>query len=141
MSYKERAVSTFTKPLIVAGISCLASMAFNSGNELMVRLPVTGNIVSLHTYLGILGGLSSLGTQTVSNWILPYVPMNGKYASYEASLMEPAVNGALDVALTYFEYPAIYKEVGAIKLFGIGVTGQFGGDYVENNFLMSSFKY
>jgi hypothetical protein len=64
--------------------------------------------------------------------------MNGSYASYESAVLEPAANGALDVISTYFLYPAIYKDVGAMKLFGIGTVGQFGGDYVENHFILNS---
>ena len=67
-------------------------------------------------------------------------PMNTSYASYEAALLEPAVNGGLNVVFTYFVYPALYRDAGLLKLAGTGLAAELGGDYLYKNF-MPNVKY
>lgn len=140
MSYGQRGISNITKPIIVGGLSYMASVVIMGDAKSLVTLPLVNKNVSVHTYMGLLGGLSSLGTQTVSNWILPYLPMNSSYASYESALLEPAVNGGLNVAATYILFPSLYKEQGALKLAGTGLIGELGGDYIYQHFIAPNIK-
>jgi hypothetical protein len=66
--------------------------------------------------------------------------MNQSYASYEGALIGPVVNGGLNIGLTFFIYPSLYRTIGAMKLGGVGLVAELGGDYVYNNFINPNIK-
>lgn len=136
MNYQGRLVTNFTKPLVVGILTYFLSMVVFPNSRYNVRLPFSVGTVSFATYMGLLGSVSSFGTQTVSNWILPYIPGNSSYANVEQALLEPGVNGALNVLVTYMLYPGLYNDIGALKLFGTGLGAELGGDYIYKNFVL-----
>lgn len=135
MSLGYKLTDQFTRPLVVAGLSYLASKTMNSEHFDSVQLPFTSMQVSLHTYLAMVGGGASVLSETLSNWVYPYLPQSEAFATYEAALTRPALNGLMNIGFTRVLYPSVYTSVGPTNLFAVGGLSELGGDYVYTNFV------
>ena len=134
MSVNSRLQNQFIRPAVVGAMSYVTSMLLVGGKD-TVTLPLVGGTVDIHVFNALLGTGASLGTEVIANWIIPYIPQDGKSASYEIAVARPAIHGALAYGLTAVLYPSINNRVGMGKIAGHAFLAEFGADYVYNNFI------
>jgi len=123
---------TFVKPLVVGIISALGSKVM--GANYNVGIPLLGDVPAAVFY-GLLGTGSSLASETLHQWVLPYLPQSAEMVKMENAVLSPALHGGLNVAVLYFAYPGILKEFGYLNPLLLGAGAEVLGSYSFDNFV------
>lgn len=109
-SNEQKIIENFARPVIAGGISyVLASQMMN--NYDIALLPFFPDI-SNNFMFGLLGAGSVLVSETIGNWILPYI--SHKSAQVEKSeefLLSPAISAAIFQGFVMLNIPQLYDLV------------------------------
>lgn len=135
MSTSSKLKEQFAKPVIVGLVSAIGAKAL--GMDYNVQLPLIGD-VSAPVFYGVLGTASSLATETLHQWVLPYLPQSSYAVQVENALLSPAINAALNVGVLYLMYPGILNVNGYTNPVVLGAGSQIVGAYGYNNFIAGS---
>ncbi len=91
--------------------------------------------VSAAVFYGVVGVGSSLATETIHQWVLPYLPQSDYSVKVENALLSPAINAAVNVAFLKLAYPQVLNTLGYTQPIILGVGSQIVGDYAFANFI------
>jgi hypothetical protein len=122
----------FIRPLVVGAVSAAGAMAL--GQNFNVRVPILGS-VSKSVFYGLLGAGSSLATESIHQWVLPYLPQSEAAVRAETALIAPAIHAALNVGVLSVAYPSIVNESGMLEPVLIGAGAEVVGAYSFDAFV------
>lgn len=105
------------------------------GMSYNVSLPLLG-IVSKPVFYGVLGFGSSLASETVHQWVLPYLPQSEEAVRAENALLSPAIHAGINLAVLKFGYPGLFGEQGWQEPVMLGIGSELVGDYAFSNFVL-----
>ncbi len=120
------------KPITVGIVAALGANAM--GAAYSVGFPIIGEVPAA-LYWGMLGTGSSLVTETLHTWVLPYLPQSDYSVKMENALLSPAINAAVNVLALKVFYPDILEFTGYTQPIAIAVGSQIAGDYAFTNFI------
>jgi hypothetical protein len=132
MSTSSKLKNQFARPVVVGIVSAVGAMAV--GLNYNVTVPIVGSI-SKPVFFGALGVASSLATETVHQWVLPYLPQSEFAVKAENALIAPAIHAALNVGALQLAYPNILKVFGMMEPALIGAGAEIAGGYSFNAFV------
>jgi hypothetical protein len=115
MSTSSKVKSMLVKPIIVGLVSALGAKVMNQ--DYSVTIPYIGTTISGPVFYGLLGTASSLATETVHTWVLPYLPQSASAVKAEAALLSPAIHAALNVGVLTLGYRIFFSDVSQKMLF------------------------
>ena len=122
---------TFAKPIVVGLIAAIGAQALGANFD----VKVVGVTVSSTVFYGVVGVGSSLATETVRNFVLPYLPQSAYATQVEAAVLAPAINAALNLGFLQLVYPSIIAAGGYMQPLILGVGSQVAGSYAFDNFV------
>jgi hypothetical protein len=132
MSVSEKLKSQFVRPVVVGIISAIGAKAM--GLKYDVGVPLLGD-VSAPVFYGVLGTASSLATETIHQWVLPYLPQSDSAVKAENALLSPIIHAALNVGVLKLAYPGILNEMGYKDPIALGIGAEFAGEYAFESFV------
>jgi hypothetical protein len=129
-STMQKLEQNVSKPIASGLIAAGISLAMGDGQYQMNLGPIGEQ--SLPVANGIITGITSLATETISLWIMPYITPHYQITT---GVLNPLVAGATCAATHHFllgddAYNSMQKS------FAIGALGDIGGQYVETNILL-----
>lgn len=138
MSTTMKLSENFVKPIAAGLLTYLGSMALNNSHNVKVFSVDVNN----HMFYGALSTGGSFVSETVHEWVLPYIPKNKKLAQTESMLLAPVVNGLVLVGGKYYvgkNQPSIFDtQINAEdnkKMFLLGAASEVGAQYAFEAFL------
>jgi hypothetical protein len=123
----------FLRPLVVGAVSAVGAMAV--GANYNVTLPLLGAAPKAVFY-GLLGAGSSFATETVHQWVLPYLPQSDSAVRAENALLAPAIHAGINVAALQVFYSSMLKDIGFMEPILIGAGAEVVGAYGFDAFLL-----
>jgi len=132
MSTSSKLKSQFVRPIVVGLVSAVGAMAM--GSSYKVDVPLLGS-VSKSVFYGVLGAGSSLATETIHQWVLPYLPQSDTAVRAENALLSPVIHAGVNLAVLKLVYPGILNEIGMQEPILIGVGAELVGAYGFDNFV------
>jgi hypothetical protein len=132
MSISSKLKNQFARPIAVGLVSALGAKAM--GKDFNVTLPLLGD-VSKPVFYGVLGVGSSMGTEILHNWVLPYLPQSDSAVKAENALLSPAIHGLVNLGVLKVLYPGMLAEIGIQEPLLIGVGAEIAGGYAFDNFI------
>lgn len=133
MSITSKLKQQLARPVVIGIVSALGAAAM--GKHYNMELPIIG-AVSKPVFYGILGVGSSLVTETLHQWVLPYLPQSDTAVKAENALLSPAIHGIVNVATLKLLYPEMINVIGYQEPLLIGVGAEIVGGYSFDNLLM-----
>ena len=137
MSTASKMKDMLAKPLVIGVISALGSKAL--GIDIDVGIPLLGDVNSV-IFFGLLGAGSSVATETLHQWVLPYLPQSSEMVKIENALLSPALHAAVNVGVLYFIYPAMLKTYGYTNPILLGIGSEIAGSYAYDNFVRAMLQ-
>jgi hypothetical protein len=131
MDENKTLLQTLTKPLFVGVVGIVISkFVFGEEGDLII---FGQNIPG---WIGVGGSLvaTTLLTESLGNYVLPYIPTNYRYASTEKMIVEPAINAACLYALFSFGVTAESSAPNYMFPLILGSLSTIGGEYAYNTF-------
>ena len=125
---------TFMKPVVVGVVSYLGAKALGLDKEVLDVNTAIGKIPGA-MFFGALGAGSSLVTESVHQWVLPYLPQSPEAVKVEDAILSPAIHAAVNVGAIYFLYPEMLKNIGIQKPVLLGAGAEVAGSYGFDNFI------
>ncbi len=126
MDGNKTILQTLTKPIIVGGIGILiAKLVFGEeGNLILFNQVVPG-------WIGIGGSLvaTTLLSESIGNYVLPYLPANMQFAQTEKLIFEPIINAACLYALFSLAVTPGSSTLNYMFLLKVGVLSAVRGQY------------
>jgi hypothetical protein len=122
----------FVRPLVVGAISALGAKSM--GGQYLVDMPLLGE-VSKPVFYGVLGFGSSLVSETLHQWVLPYLPQSEEAVNAENALLSPALHAATNVLALKLLYPTILSYSGIQEPIVIGAGAEIVGDYAFSHWI------
>lgn len=132
----DLASQTMTKPLIVGGLT-YAGLSYILGEP---NTPSTflGLSMDNRIALSLSFAASSWASETIKNYMLPYLPGSVLDNQKIVALVQPAITGATGVLVHGLgsDLSADFSEL--IKIGGIGALGEIGAQMVEQRMYPSA---
>jgi hypothetical protein len=116
----------FVRPIGVGLVSALGARAM--GVQFRITMPLLGN-VSKPVFYGVLGFGSSLVSETLHQWVLPYLPQSEEAVNAENAVLSPALHALTNVVALKVIYPGILEDHGLQEPILIGAGAEVLGDY------------
>lgn len=132
----QKLAEQFSKPVLTGALAYMASMAY--GNEGVVN--VFGNRMDINVTYGLVGVANDFAGELVHNFVLPYIPKNGKFAKAESAMLLPALGAGGNLAFFYLINPNIIEQAGMIQPAVIGAGSVIGGQWIYDQFIHDMLK-
>lgn len=132
MSTSSKLKQQFGKPIAVGICAALGAKAL--GLDYNVQLPLLGDVPAAVFY-GVVGVGSSFATETIHQWVLPYLPQSAYATQVESAALSPAINAALNIGILKMWYPGVVDTLGYMNPVMLGVASQVAGAYAFDNFI------
>jgi hypothetical protein len=128
----------FIRPLVIGAVSAVGAMVVGKPLDGEIGLPLLG-AVSKPVFYGVLGATSSLATESVHQWVLPYLPQSDAAVKAENALLSPAIHAALNVGFIYLFDAELLRDIGMQEPIMLGIGSEIVGGYAFESFVAPSF--
>ena len=132
MSTSSKLKQQFVRPIVVGLVSALGARAMSVSYK--VDLPLLGEVPK-EVFYGVVGFGSSLATETLHQWVLPYLPQSAAAVKAENALLSPVLHAGVNFAVLRVLYPGILKEIGWQEPVMLGIGSELVGGYSFDNFI------
>jgi len=127
---KEGALRGATTAGVAFGVITLLSPA--SGNY---NVNLAGLNFPLKLAFPVAMGAGSLLSSYTHDFILKHIPYNERYATLESAAINAGVAAGSATGLLYLSNPNLFDGGSALKMAGLGIASEIGGNYIYDNFV------